>query len=234
MASSCAYSLAVSIASSDDVPGLAEPADDAHPSASERALLARLVAGDGRAFRELVLAHHGLLVRLASTVVRTRAVADEVVQETWLAVIEGLPRFEGRSSLRTWITRILLNRARTRAVREARSTPASQLSESGEGTVDPSHFDADGRWRERPQPWEGWDSPEKLLLDDEARALIEAAIAELPETQRLVITMRDLHDLDADEVCNVLGIATTHQRVLLHRARTRVRDALARAHGRRP
>jgi RNA polymerase sigma-70 factor (ECF subfamily) len=201
------------------------PAPPAAPD--ERALVARLRAGDRAAFAALVARHGGALLRLASTFVRQRAVAEEVVQETWLAALEGLDRFEARSSLRTWLFHILANRARTRAVREGRSVPFSALSGPGddEPAVDADRFSPGGAWRESPAAWTEED-PERLALGAETRAVIEAAIAALPEGQRAVITLRDLEGLETEAICELLGITVTNQRVLLHRARTRVRRAL--------
>ncbi|HET9553189.1 MAG TPA: sigma-70 family RNA polymerase sigma factor [Anaeromyxobacteraceae bacterium] len=196
-------------------------------AADERALVERLRKGDRAAFAALVARHGGALLRLASTLVRQRALAEEVVQETWLAALEGLDRFEGRSSLRTWLFHILANRARTRAVREGRSVPFSALGDPAddEPAVDPDRFTQGGGWREPPGGW-GAEDPERLALGAETRAVIEAAIAALPESQRAVITLRDVEGLEAEEICALLGVTVTNQRVLLHRARARVRRAL--------
>jgi RNA polymerase sigma-70 factor (ECF subfamily) len=185
-------------------------------SADESALVAALRAGDERAFMELVEAYTPGMRRLALTFVRTPAVADEVVQEAWLGVLRGLDRFEGRSSLRTWIYRIVANIARTRAVKEARSAPFSSFGD--EAAVDPERF-VDRHWVEPPEPW-------RAALDAEARAVVDRAVAELPEKQRQVIQLRDVEGFGADEVCNVLELSETNQRVLLHRARSKVRAAL--------
>ena len=165
---------------------------------------------------------------VARNFVRTETLAEEVVQDTWLAVIRGLEGFEGRSTLRTWIFHILVNRARTRAVREARSIPFSSLAGDAahEGpTVDPSLFDADGAWAQPPQRLDG--DPERHLLAAELRGRLVEAVAELPDGQRAVITLRDLAGLPSEEVCELLGLSAVNQRVLLHRARTQVRTALA-------
>lgn len=201
----------------------------ASPGDGEAALLARLRAGDERAFAALVDAYHSRLTRLAGTFVKSAAVAEEVAQETWLAVVTGIDRFEGRSTLKTWLFRVLVNRARTRGAREARSLPLSSLgaAEDGEPAVDPARFDGRGRWTAPPQSWD-LDTPEALLLGEETRACLEAAIAELPERQRLVLLLRDVEGISADEVCNILDVAETNQRVLLHRARSALHRALAR------
>jgi RNA polymerase sigma-70 factor, ECF subfamily len=184
--------------------------------ADESALVAALRAGDERAFMRLVEAYTPGMRRLALTFVRTPALADDVVQEAWLGVLRGLDRFEGRSSLRTWIYRIVANIARTRAVKEARSAPFSSFGD--EPAVDPERF-IDGHWAKPPEPW-------RAVLDSEARALVDRAIAALPERQRRVIQLRDVEGWSAEEVSNVLELSETNQRVLLHRARSKVRAAL--------
>jgi RNA polymerase sigma-70 factor, ECF subfamily len=196
---------------------------------NEQQLLAALRAGDEEAFAALVDRYHASLVRLARTYVRQRSVAEEVAQETWLAVLNGIDRFEGRSSLKTWLFRILTNRAKTRGERESRSLPFSSIGDADEPAVDPDRFRPEGDqypggWRELPAPWEG--DPEERLLASEARSLILDAIEQLPPNQRAVITLRDIEGFDADDVCNVLEVSDTNQRVLLHRARSRVRRAL--------
>jgi RNA polymerase sigma-70 factor, ECF subfamily len=192
----------------------------------DRALLARLRTGDEEAFDTLVRRYDGSLRRVARAFVRTPSAADDVVQETWLAVIRGLDAFEGRSSLSTWIFSILANRARTRAVRDARTVPFSALeSDEGSAGVDPEAFGGDGRWRSAPPRLDS--DPEALLLSKELRGRLLEAVDELAPAQRAVITLRDLVGLGADEVCSLLEIADGNQRVLLHRARTNVRAALA-------
>jgi RNA polymerase sigma-70 factor (ECF subfamily) len=176
-----------------------------------------------------LLARYGpSLLRLALLHVSSRAVAEEVVQETWLAVVNGLERFEGRSSFKTWLFRILTNKAKTRGQREKRSVPFSALAVDGDedgAAVDVDRFLGPssrhaGHWAAPPRGL-----PEERLLAGEARARIEAAIAALPPNQRAVITLRDVEGLSAEEACNVLGVSETNQRVLLHRARAKVRAA---------
>jgi len=199
------------------------------PLADEAVLVGRLKAGDRAAFAELVGRHGGALLRLASTFVKDRSVAEEVVQDAWLAALDGLDAFEARSSLRTWLFSILANKARNRAVREGRSLPFSALGAAGgdgEAAVDPARFHADGHWLEATAAWSVED-PERLAGGAETRAAIERAIAALPEAQRAVVTLRDVEGLEAEEICNLLGLTLTNQRVLLHRARTRLRQALA-------
>ena len=200
------------------------------PSPDELALVEALRRREEAAFVQLMESYGAALLRLAQTFVRTRAVAEEVVQETWLGVLKGIDRFEGRSSLRTWIFRILTNLAKTRAAREGRSMPFSDLqSETEEGPLlDPSRFVGagepwQGHWRSFPGPW---GEPEERLLASEARGVIAAAIDGLPPGQRAVVTLRDVEGWSSEETCNALEISETNQRVLLHRARTKVRLAL--------
>jgi RNA polymerase sigma-70 factor (ECF subfamily) len=190
----------------------------------DHVLLERLRAGDEAAFETLVERHDGALRRVARTFVRTPSAADDVVQETWLGVIHGLSAFEGRSSLRTWIFRILVNRARTRAVRDARSVPFSALEHDNAPAVEPAAFGADGRWTSAPPRLEC--DPEGSLLSGELREHLLLAVDELPPAQRAVITLRDLVGVSSEEVCELLELSDGNQRVLLHRARTRVRAAL--------
>jgi RNA polymerase sigma-70 factor (ECF subfamily) len=202
----------------------------------ERELLQGLRAGDEAAFAVLVGRYSASLHRVATAIVGTRAVAEEVVQETWLAVLAGVDRFEGRSSLKTWLFRILTNSAKTRAARERRSVPFSSLvhqeAGSDESAVDPERFlpaDDDrwpGHWAAPPRSWA--DTPEGRLLGAEARDLVRAAIDTLPPAQRSVITLRDVVGWTSEEVCDALELSEGNQRVLLHRARSRVRAALER------
>ena len=197
-------------------------------SAEERALLVRLRAGDRVAFSALVERHGGALLRLAQSIVHNGATAEEVVQESWMAALEALDDFAGRSSLRTWLFHIVANKARTRVVREGRSAPFSSFgAEAGgdEPAVDPARFSQTGMWKDPPGPWSE-ENPERLVQGAQTRAAIERAIAALPEAQRAVITLRDLEGLEAEEICNLLGLTLSNQRVLLHRARAKVRTAL--------
>jgi RNA polymerase sigma-70 factor (ECF subfamily) len=198
----------------------------------ERDLIASLCDGDEHAFAALVERYHALLVNLALSYVGELAVAEEVAQETWLEVVRGVHRFEGRSTLKTWLCAILVNRARTRAVREARTVSFSALAAadgSDDGGVAPDRFDEAGWWASSaavPRAWPA--TPEDVALAGEMRGCLAAAIADLPPAQRQVITMRDIQGCSATEVCNVLGVTETNQRVLLHRARSRARGALER------
>jgi RNA polymerase sigma-70 factor (ECF subfamily) len=212
-------------------------ADDAPSSERPRDadLVGRLRAGDEAAFRELVRGMHRALSRVALAFVADAASAEEVVQETWVAVVAQIDRFEQRSSVRTWIGSILVNRAKTRAVRDKRSVPFSSLSSEDREPVEPERFNAAGFWSAPPRKWglpgEGRDSgPESLALRKEAREAIERELARLPESQRTVVVLRDLEEWSSEEVCNVLGLSETNQRVLLHRGRLRLRAALERYH----
>ena len=189
------------------------------------ALVARLRTGEESAFETLVNRYDAAMRRVASNFVRTPATADDVVQETWLAVIRGLDGFEGRSSLSTWIFRILVNRARTRASRDARSVPFSALESDDQPAVDPEAFGGDGRWRSAPPRLDA--DPEASLLSEELRSHLVEAVERLAPAQRVVVTLRDLVGLDADDVCSLLEISDGNQRVLLHRARARIRTELA-------
>jgi RNA polymerase sigma-70 factor (ECF subfamily) len=205
--------------------------DSPDPAAAEAALLERLRAGDESAFNGLVAGLYGTMCAVARTYVKDRAVAEEVVQETWLGVINGLDRFEGRSSLKTWILSILINQAKTRGTREARTIPFASLApEDDTPAVDPERFRGPheqytGGWRAFPANWKAAD---QLVQDRETIRVVMRAIAELPLTQQTVIRMRDVEGYSAEEVCATLGVSEANQRVLLHRARSRVRSALER------
>ena len=201
---------------------------------SERDLCAALRRGDEAAFESLVSRHHASLRRLALSYVRTAAVADEVVQETWLAVIRGIHSFEERSSLKTWIFRILANTAKTRAERESRTVPLSALqsgdADDDEPSVDPSRFFDQqharwpGHWASPPARWD--ELPEEHLTGRETIDSLKVAIEQLPSTQRQVIVLRDIEGWEAGDVCRLLELSDANQRVLLHRARSKVRQAL--------
>ena len=204
------------------------------PYAGEAALVARLRAGDEAAFAFLVDMYGRSMLRVARLYVRDRAAAEEVVADTWLAVLRGIDRFEGRSSLRTWIFSILVNLAKTRGVRESRTVPFSALAgddaESGEPSVPGDRFLPAG------SPWPGtwssgpaqWNAPLQRLLSQETRGVIDQAIEGLPEMQRRVVTLRDVEGWPAGEVAELLGISDENQRVLLHRARAKLREAIDR------
>ena len=202
------------------------------PPPGQAEVVTALQAGDERVFQELVAELGPSMLRIARMYVSSRAVAEEVVQEAWLGVLSGIGRFEGRSSLKTWIFRILTNRAKTRGEREGRSLPFSSL-EAGDAGDDEPAVDADrfhgsgryeGHWTSAPSRWS--ELPENRLVGKETIGVAHDAIAALPEMQRTVITMRDVDGFDSEEVRNVLGLSESNQRVLLHRARAKVRRAL--------
>jgi RNA polymerase sigma-70 factor (ECF subfamily) len=200
---------------------------DTPASSEDSPFVDALRRGDEAAFISVVEQYHTSLLRLARVYVADPAVAEEVVQETWLGVLKGLSRFEGRCSLKSWIFRILTNIARTRGKREHRSIPFSRFcaadTENPEPTVDAGRFGPDGHWTVPPEG-----RPEEHLLAGETCAQIAAAVETLPERQKAVITLRDIEGWAAEDVCQVLEISAVHQRVLLHRARSTVRQALER------
>ncbi len=191
-------------------------------------LVKALAARDGDAFGFLLDRYHASLVRLAGQYVSSRAVAEEVVQETWVAVIQGIDRFEGRSSVKTWLFGILVNIARSRGVREQRSIPFSATAavDENEPAVDGGRFRKfrkAGTWKQPPDPWP---DPERYAVVREELAVVQAAIDALPDAQREVITLRDVLGCTAAEVCELLEVSEGNQRVLLHRARSKVRAAV--------
>jgi RNA polymerase sigma-70 factor (ECF subfamily) len=200
----------------------------------DAALVDGLRAGDDAAFGWMLDRYSPQLRRSARMYVATDAQADEVVQETWLAVIKGIDRFEGRSSVKTWIHRILMNIARTKGVRESRSLPFSSalgaLGEGAEPTCSADRFrppddpEWPGHWASFPVDWEH--QPETRLLASETLALVGSALGALPPSQREVLTLRDLNGWSSAEVCDALGVSEANQRVLLHRGRARIRNAL--------
>jgi RNA polymerase sigma-70 factor (ECF subfamily) len=201
-------------------------------TADETRLLNALRDGDETAFAELVDRYHGPLKRLARTFGATDAVAEEIVQETWLGALQGLDRFEERSSIKTWLFSILKNQARLRAAREKRSVPFSSLAGDGEEddspVVDPGRFQGDDgcwpdHWAAPPRPWA---EPHLRLAAIEAREQLRGALAGLPQRQQLVVALRDVEGLTSDEVCKVLEIGEANQRVLLHRGRAAIRTRL--------
>ena len=202
----------------------------AAPGDPDGPLLDGLKRGDEAAFMTLVERYHSAMVRLAMSFVPSRAVAEDVAQEAWLGVLNGIDRFEGRSTLKTWIFRILVNRAKTRGERESRSVPFSSLDTGGdEPAVDPDRFldsgsRTPGAWQSPPASW--GQEPDQKLISTEGQAMIAKAIETLPPAQRRVITLRDVHGLSAEEVRDLLELTDGNQRVLLHRARSKVRQVL--------
>lgn len=193
-------------------------------------LVEGLRAGDEDAFAALLRTYGSGMLRVAQMFVSNRSVAEEVVQEAWLGVLKGIDRFEGRSSLKTWLFRIVANTAKTRGMREARSMPFSALAgDETDETVSPDRFLAEGErfpghWAVPPQSWAG--VPEARLLASETMDVIRRTLERLPPAQRAVLELRDIEGLSAEEVCNALDLTETNGRVLLHRARAKVRAAL--------
>ena len=196
----------------------------------DAAVIAALRSRDEDVFAELVRTYSGSLLRVAQIYVSSRAVAEEVLQETWIGVLTGIDRFEGRSSLKTWIFRILTNIAKTRGQREGRTLPFSALerpeavpepSVAPDRFLPPDHERWPGHWSSKPEPW-----PEERLLAGETRVVVEQAIDALPPSQRAVISLRDVEGWNSEETCNALGLTETNQRVLLHRARSKVHQAV--------
>jgi RNA polymerase sigma-70 factor (ECF subfamily) len=187
----------------------------------EGELITRLQGGDDQAFASLVERYHPAMVRLAMNFVPSRAVAEEVAQEAWLGLVRGIPRFEGRSSLKTWLFRILVNRARSAGQHERR---ASRPEPKGQPSLDPSRFGPDGTWARPPADWAA-DVDDRLAARDTAERL-RPMLDRLPDNQRQVVVLHDVEGLSAGEVCDVLQISEANQRVLLHRGRTRLRAML--------
>ena len=207
------------------------PSEEGEPA--DAPLVERLRAGDSDAFAEVVRAWSPMMLQAARAYVSTDASAQEVVQDAWLAMIRGLDKFEGRSSLRTWLLAILGHIGRSRGVREARTVPWSSLALADDAgpAVDPDRFrGADDQWPRnwtplgKPRAWPR--SPEEETLAAEDHRQLENGLAELPEQQRTVVALRDVHGLTSAEVCSFLGLSATNQRVLLHRGRSRLRDIL--------
>jgi RNA polymerase sigma-70 factor (ECF subfamily) len=203
---------------------------DSQSREPEETLVARLRSGDEAAFAALVDDLHGRLLRLAASFTPSVVLAEDIVQETWLAVIRGLRGFEGRSSLRTWIFSILVRRARTLAAREARRARRIIAIESPEDSTTVEWEPGRGRlglWEEAPRPWQVED-PAAIFQSQEALGVVLAALEGLPEAQRRVVVLRDVADVSTRDACNILGVTETNLRVLLHRGRARVRRALDR------
>jgi RNA polymerase sigma-70 factor (ECF subfamily) len=200
------------------------------PRDDDAALVAALKDGSEIAFVELVDAHTAAMLRVACGYVPSREIAEEVVQETWIALLKGLHAFEGRSSLRTWLFTVLINIAKTRGMRERRHVDVEVWAFTG-GTVDPARFRGTddpypGHWLPQEVPAPFPDTPEGSVLGDELLALTRRELERLPERQRVVVTMRDLLGMDSAEVCELLDITAANQRVLLHRGRAALRQVL--------
>jgi RNA polymerase sigma-70 factor (ECF subfamily) len=232
-----ATTYAESLGHSSSLRQTTQPAKTPSLTKAEDQLIARLRRGDEGAFDELVNQHHGALIRMAMGYVADREVAEEVVQDTWMAVIESLNRFEGRSSLRTWIFGIMIHKAKDRGVREKRHTTFSAFEsydDDNDEAVDPSRFQQSGEWAGHwafpPQPWDD-QTPEKLLASQQAVNAMNKAIEALPANLKEVLILRDVEGVEAKEVCEILKITETNLYVRLHRARERVRVAVEEALG---
>ena len=186
-------------------------------------LIPRLLAQDEGAYAQLVGAYHGLMIHLARAIVG-EAIADEVAQEAWVAVLRALPAFERRSSLKTWILRIVSNTAKSRLRRESRSISLDGL-QADQASVDPASFRGDGHWAKPPAAWHA-ETPDDLLASEELRNIIHLTISALPPLQRAALTLRDMQDMDMDSLCKVLDVSESNGRVLLHRARSRIQAAI--------
>lgn len=202
----------------------------ANGSSVDDRILAALRAGDELAFHELFRRKYAIMKRVARGYAHCDAIAEEIVQETWLAVINGIDRFQQRSSFDSWMFAILVNQARRHGARERRAVPFSSMDppDGGEPSVDAARFQTDdetwpGHWATPPRPWQ---KPDRRLLSLEARDRLRHALAELPERQRVVVALRDVDGCSADEVCRWLGVSEENQRVLLHRGRSRLRAVL--------
>jgi RNA polymerase sigma-70 factor (ECF subfamily) len=199
-------------------------------AASDEQTVAALRSGDERTFRELFERSYPMMKRVARGYARSDAVAEEIVQDTWLAVVTGIDRFQGRSSIGTWIFSILTNQAKTHSARERRAMPFSSVPLAGadEPVVDPDRFQKDdeawpGHWATPPRPWQ---RPERRLMSLEARERLKEALEQLPDRQRVIVGLRDVEGLTAEEVCGLLDLSQENQRVLLHRGRSRLRAVL--------
>ena len=199
-------------------------------TAADEQIVAALRAGDERTFRELFERSYPMMKRVARGYVASDAVAEEIVQDTWMAIVTGIERFEGRAALGTWMFSILTNQAKSHGARERRAVPFASIAPADveEPAVDSDRFQKDdeawpGHWATPPRPWQ---KPERRLLSLEARDQLKEALAQLPERQRLIVVLRDVEGLSAEEVCDLLELSQENQRVLLHRGRSRLRAFL--------
>ncbi len=210
-----------------------QAAAPAGAGAEERGLVERLRAGDEAAFNLVVDRYHGTLVRVAMHYVADLSVAEEVAQDTWLAALEGIERFEGRSALKSWLVGIVVHKAKDRGVREKRYVPLSSGDEADgdEPAMAPSRFDASGAWAEPPRGWDDM-TPERLLSSKEQVAALQRAIEALPANLREVLALRELEEMDAKDICALLKISESNLYVRLHRARERVRETMEASIGR--
>lgn len=193
-------------------------------SLNDDVLIPLLLKGDESAYTQLVSAYHGLMVNLARNIVGG-AFADEVAQESWMSVMRALPKFERRSSLKTWILRIVSNTAKSRLRRESRTVNFDSSLDEALPMISSSHFDENGHWRSPPNIWSA-DTPDAILASEQLRTVIDQAIMDLPPLQRAAICLREMQNMDMDSICKVLDISESNGRVLIHRARSHIRDAI--------
>jgi len=193
-------------------------------SVNEDDIIAKLLANDESAYRQVVRAYHGMMLYVARSIIGD-SIAEEVVQEAWLAVLKALPNFERRSSLKTWILRIVSNTAKSRLRRESRIVSLDALTDTDNAVIASSRFNDRGHWSNPPAVWHA-DTPESLLASNELKACIDNALNQLSPIQRSVITLRDMQGLDMDTICKILEVSESNARVLLHRARSHIREAI--------
>lgn len=190
---------------------------------SDKELIPKLLAGDNVAYTQVVGAYHGLMIHLAKAIVG-EAIADEVAQESWVSVMRALPKFEGRSSLKTWILRIVSNTAKSRLRHESRTVSLDGGQEE-QPIVDPARFKTNGHWSHPPPMWHA-DTPDAMLASAELRDCIHTALSALPPMQRAAITLRDMQGMGMEMICKVLEVSESNGRVLLHRARSSIQQAI--------
>ncbi len=191
---------------------------------SDEEIIPRLLNNDESAFKQVVGAYHGMMIYIARSIVGD-SIADEVAQEAWVAVIKALPKFERRSSLKTWIMRIVSNTAKSRLRHESRTVNIEDSVNDSGDMISPNHFNARGHWTSPPSVWHA-DTPDSLLSSRELRECIDSALKELPPLQRSVISLRDIQGLDMETICKILDVSESNGRVLLHRARSSIREAI--------
>ena len=191
---------------------------------SDDELIPKLLDNDETAYRQVVSAYHGMMIYIARSIVGD-AIADEVAQESWVAVIKALPKFERRSSLKTWIMRIVSNTAKSRLRHESRTVNIEDVSNDSGDMISPNHFNERGHWARPPSVWHA-DTPDSLLSSTELQAVIDNSLKELPPLQRTVVALRDIQGMDMDSICKILEVSESNGRVLLHRARSYVREAI--------
>jgi RNA polymerase sigma-70 factor (ECF subfamily) len=191
---------------------------------SDDELIPKLLDNDETAYRQVVSAYHGVMVYIARSIVGD-AIADEVAQEAWVAVIKALPKFERRSSLKTWIMRIVSNTAKSRLRHESRTVNIEDVSKDSGDMISPNHFNERGHWASPPSVWQA-DTPDSLLSSTELQAVIDNSLKELPPLQRTVVALRDIQGMDMDSICKILEVSESNGRVLLHRARSYIREAI--------